>query len=104
MQPGQLSESLEWYKNSQTIPHRQRYTDKGLCGYLRKGSEGHVQPGTDVILWPGEASNNVEKSAYLPPAMVSLAYKKNVTAETKFQDHIYLFFLNVSVTNRHSHH
>lgn len=71
-QPGRLSERLSGTKtHSPSHVDTERVTEEGLCGHLRRGSEGHVELGTDVILQPVEASNNVEKSAYLPSATLS---------------------------------
>lgn len=59
MQPGRLSERLSGTKTYKPSHIDKDTQTRGLCGYLRRRSEGHVELGTDVILQSVEASYNV---------------------------------------------
>ena len=82
----------EWNKNLQTIPRRQRHTDEGLCGFLRRGSEGHVDLSTDVILQPAQASNYGWEISSSASCNTELTKKKRWLRRLKFQDRISVSF------------
>lgn len=103
MQPSWLPERLSGTKTYKPSHIDEDTQTRGCVGIRRGVSEGHVEQGTDVILQPVEASNNVWEislSAFCNSEL-TVHTKNNVTAEIKIV-FIY-FFPNVSGTNRHSH-
>lgn len=94
----------EWYKNSQTITHKQWCTDKGLSGYLSRGREGHVELGTNVILKSVQASNNVWEIGLSTSCNSELTvHTKKCDGGDKLSGSRLFIYLNIPVTNRHSH-
>lgn len=83
--PGWVS---EWYRSSSS-----QYSDDGVNISLHRGSEGHVEQGTNVILKPVQASNNVLKNLLIPLCYSELteyhctvhAYQKYTRRDRAFQ-------------------